>query len=112
MTNEDSPGGGGGAHRRSRLHDALSSATRRHVLHYFRVREDRTASVGELAAALADADGGVDDPALAELRLHHCSLPLLDEIGVIDYDSEAGAVRYRGEADLESLLSEGPATLE
>lgn len=88
--------------RRNALLNALADRPRRAVVSYLRDATSDGASVATLADAIATPDGsGPDDVAT---RLHHDTLPRLDEIGVLEFDARSGTVVYRGDEDLEALL--------
>lgn len=38
------------------------------------------------------------------LELHHSTLSRLADLGALEYDERTGAVRYRGDLELEALL--------
>ena len=74
-------------------HRLLSSERRRVALEVFD-SWGAPYELGELAAAVAsmEADDGEPDDAHVEeaaVMLHHVHLPMLSEIGVIEYDEEA-----------------------
>lgn len=81
---------------------ALADGRRRAVVSSLRdATSDRT-SVATLAAAIAPPDGS--DPEDVAIRLHHETLPRLDEIGVLEFDPQSGSIVYRGDEDLEAVL--------
>jgi len=87
----------------SQLLRALASDTRRAA-----VRELQDAplrSLDELASAVAN-DTNTDLTALdrSRQRLHHCHLPLLEEVGVVVYDTDEDIVEYTENDTLEAIL--------
>ena len=51
----------------------------------------------ELAAAISDREAGrrSEPQRRLEVRLHHVHLPMMADVGVIDYDSEANRIEPR-----------------
>lgn len=88
--------------RIDRSYDLLSHAYRRQVL--YALREDGTATAGELADALLTAGlADVRDRALAALV--HTHLPKLDDYGIVAYDRDDGVVALAdGVSRLEPFL--------
>lgn len=77
------------AERIDRSYDLLSHGYRRRIL--YALREDGTATAGELAdAVLAAGLADARDRALAALV--HTHLPKLDDHGVVEYDRDDGVV--------------------
>jgi DNA-binding transcriptional ArsR family regulator len=77
---------------------ALESVQRRRLLSFLLGETEST--IGELAAVLAgwDAAGAETmatpgDHEAITLQLVHVHLPMLDEVGLVDYDSDRGDVR-------------------
>lgn len=95
----------GGTMSTGELHAMLASGDRRHVLRYFRERDEDVATLEELADYLVARDGGFDDPAEAAVVLHHATLPKLAESVAIDYDPRTNVIRYRGPSRLGALIS-------
>ena len=95
------------------LYRALASEQRRRLLSYLLDGEERT--VEEIATVLtgwqAAESGSMQTAADREqvhIELFHSHLPLLDEIGVIRYDEDRGAVEIESlDPAVESLLAEG-----
>lgn len=72
-------------------HRVLSSARRRVVLD---VLEDRRTEVAldDLSAAVASQEDDVASTKRVGITLHHEHLPMLDDVGLVDYDAEARRV--------------------
>jgi hypothetical protein len=87
------------------LHAVLMSEDRRRVLQFFLERDERVATMDEVANHLAAPDGGFEEPERAKVALHHALLPKLADTGVLEYDSQSNRTRYRGHKRLEALLS-------
>ena len=86
------------------VHDALSTALRRHAVQYLVNADDDVASIEDLADYLGNQE---DIPKARErnyLRLHHMALPTLAAKGFIDYDERNGVIRYREHPVLEQVL--------
>lgn len=106
MTNERRTGEG--ALSTGELHSILASPDRRHVLEFFREREEPVATVEDIADYLVERDDGFDDQTEARIVLHHAALPKLSESVAFDYDHRTGVVRYRGPTRLDTLLPDAP----
>ena len=81
----------------SERHRLLSAERRRATL---RVLEERSLPIGldVLADAVLERERGVDSPGPASaeavrITLHHKHLPLMTDLGVIDFDPDAQQVR-------------------
>lgn len=57
------------------------------VLEDVHTREDTVVSLDDLVASLDVETDAFDDRRRLAVRLHHVTLPTLDEAGVIDYDA-------------------------
>lgn len=86
---------------RDALLSALTNQHCRFVIAYFRNASEDHASVDDVAAALARRDHA-DETQIA-IRLHHVTLPKLDDIGLVDYDARTKTVRYYGHSRLEHV---------
>lgn len=73
--------------------EALADGHRRRVLYYL-LETDGAASVDDLVRHLADRTEA--DPDTVPIRLHHATLPLLDDRDLVDYDPSGRQVRYSG----------------
>jgi hypothetical protein len=81
------------------VHDVLRNDRRRLLIEVLREEGD-TASVSDLAEAVAARESGTEpDPAPTAKRqsvyvsFHQTHLPKLDSLGIVEYDSAAGDVR-------------------
>lgn len=85
------------------IRDILSAESRKNALVFFseNSREDYTRR--EVADYLADIVG--KDVDRVETRLHHIDLPMLENADIIEYDSTEGSIRYKGDTDVEGILS-------
>lgn len=74
----------------------------REALTHLGGRSDGATSLAALASDCGDdAVGGRADPAV---RLHHVTLPKLDDVGLVDYDADGRTVRYLAGEDTERWL--------
>lgn len=79
----------------------LGDAQCRAVLRYFCEASEQTTTVTTLASRLTGLDGDTDQTAL---RLHHRTLPRLDDGGLIDYTPVDHTVRYRANEEVGSWV--------
>jgi hypothetical protein len=90
--------GGKGSLEESEIHDVLRNDRRRLTLDCLREAEPGEMSVRQLSEDVATLETG-EDPAPRNKRqsvyvsLHQTHLPKLDDLGIVDYDSESKAVR-------------------
>jgi hypothetical protein len=93
----------------------LCCRRRRHILHYLR-QEDREVSLRELSMQLAAWENDVNVDAVTHKQrmrtytaLRQSHLPKLDENGIVEFDSSAGAVELTDDAsELEVYLDVVP----
>lgn len=85
------------------LLEAMADELNRRVLASLSAGSDDVVSLNELVDGVVSGSDGRDAERVA-IRLHHVSLPKLDEAGVLDYDAEENVVRYSPTPDVESLL--------
>ena len=94
------------------LFDVLSDARRRYALHYLLGTADGVTNVETLAeeiAAWERATGRADAPAEdVMVDLHHAHLPLLVDVGLVEYDERSGAVRYRDRHPVRDCFERTP----
>lgn len=81
----------------SECHKVLSVRRRRVVLEVLGEREGAL-DLDDLAVAVARRETETDDPAQETidnvvLTLHHKHLPMMDDLGVVEYDSATQAIR-------------------
>lgn len=100
---------GGGSADANRIDDvlqALSHPTRRDVIECLIDCPQETMTLDELAENLMarrDVERYNDRHGL-EMMLHHVHVPKLADHQVVEYDSRTRRVRYRGNAEFETLL--------
>lgn len=82
------------------LLSTLSNQHCRSVLSYFSDTTEESASLDDLATALAHHDPA-DENQIA-IQLHHTMLPRLENTGIVDYDARTTTVRYHGHSQLEN----------
>lgn len=104
-TSPDETAGGAGKKplTNDRLFDLLSRRERRQVVELLQ-DADGPVDLTTLAAHVETGGGDAVDRRTVT-SLDHVHLPRLAEAGVVDYDREAGTVRYRGNRRLESVLA-------
>lgn len=88
----------------SSLFDAVAAEHRRSVLECLSSSSSEVFSVSELADYVAANRPPVADAEQAAVRLHHVSLPKLDDVGLLEYDPRSRSVRYRGNSRVADLL--------
>jgi len=86
------------------VYEILANPRRRGTIrHLTETAAGRVVSLGDLAAAIAVEETGQSPPPRARREsvynsLHQTHLPKLDELGILEYDREARAVRIRDSA--------------
>lgn len=98
MNHQNSP-------RHDEVDDLLTVLTDEHcraTLSHFEETAAATATVGDLADEISTQLGS--DPERVAIRLHHATLPRLDDAGIVDYGPRSNTARYRGHSELESLM--------
>lgn len=93
---------------------ALAQARNRHVLRFFIETDTNEVPVTTLAEYVAEQSTTPhrNDPQRTEMRLHHTSLPQLDELSILTYDAEAGVVRKAREPIVPPDLKNDVLTLD
>ena len=90
----------------------LSDARRRYTLHHLLGSEDGVADIGTLAERIAAWERATDrrDASVADvvIDLHHAHLPLLADVGLVEYDERSGAVRYRDRKPVRDCFERTP----
>lgn len=87
------------------LLSTLADGDGRAVLRYFRSSANDVATVDDVAERLYARGGRTAPREEIVVRLHHSTLPKLDDRGYVDYDARSGTVRYRRHAGVERLLT-------
>lgn len=83
----------------------LRDRRRRLVLQYFSELLGVGTDLGRIADYVHQRETGNDqDRRGIETQLHHVHLPILDSLGVIEYDHRTGNVRYIGSDTLERIV--------
>lgn len=88
----------------SRLLKAVADQRRRTVLYTLEESDADVTSLDDFADEIALQDSQFNDPEKVRLVLHHKDLPKLAELGLLDYDSRSGTVRYRSDPTIEEFL--------
>ncbi len=77
------------------IFDALTAVQRRYVLHYLAGTE--VVTLGELAEWVARQDEVDEDAERTAIMLHHGHLPMLTDVGLVEYDPATRTVEARPE---------------
>lgn len=89
------------------LLNVLADHYRRCVLKYLRQVDGQTASleavVNHVYAVTSNRMGERPDHDAIRLTLQHLHLPILEDRGIIDYDTRSRTIRYRPNNRLEAL---------
>lgn len=101
-----------GSHEVSLSLDAILSLLadphRRDFLRYLVETPGETCSLDECVSHLVQRNAERDDKRRSRdqvgTMLHHQHIPMLDDAGVLEYDSRSQEIRYRGHDQLESWL--------
>ena len=85
----------------------LSDQFRRQILYSAVERDDEVIQYPEVVDYLIDCNSGMghDDRERIKIKLHHSSLPRLEETGVIEHDSRSETIRYCGDSLLEKYIT-------
>lgn len=101
------PGSNGPDERSSRAVDEtlriLENPLRRDIIDCCASSTEQILDIEELADTVAIARDDTDRDELLT-ALHHHHLPLLAEMGVIDFDHQGGQLRYRPDERIETWL--------
>jgi hypothetical protein len=83
--------------RENQVYRSLASERRRNIIRYFEATEQVTVTINELAEYIANQETDVQpsDHETIVLDLSHVHLPLLADIGVLDFERESNTVCYR-----------------
>ncbi|MDF9745046.1 DUF7344 domain-containing protein [Natrinema salsiterrestre] len=89
------------------VYQSVANQRRRTVLTYLEEASDDAASLDQLVDHVVDQETHSPGPDRESvlIDLYHCQLPMLDEAGVIDFDSQTETVQYRGHREVERLFS-------
>ncbi len=83
---------------------------RRQALHHLRHETNGQTTIDDLIDALSDSESGPHDQQIDReelaIQLHHVHLPKLTEVGVVDFDTTEGTVRYQPDEQIERILDE------
>jgi len=92
--------------RRTRDRDGglLTDHRRRLVIRYFQEQTDDTAACLDVARYVSTHSSGDPDPETVAARLHHDTLPRLEQTDLVEYDPESRTARYRGAEELSALV--------
>lgn len=85
------------------LLSVLADCYCRSLLWYFQHSPGEVYETSNLATKIAQQE--VEEVDRIVIQLRHSTLPRLEDVGVIDYDSRNNTVRYLGHPDLEALLN-------
>lgn len=80
----------------TRLLAVLAQSQSRRVVRHFVHSDDTTATLAEVATAVAEMDASADSEHTL-ITLHHATLPKLSAAGIVTYDPIERRVRYEGE---------------
>lgn len=105
MSDTTASGGQSRAQRLDRSVRALADEHRRDIVRYFRARSTETASLEALTEHVIENSSPTPPRTEVRTTLHHQSVPLLAEAGIVDYDQRNNLVRYCPPEDIEWLLT-------
>ncbi|MGB9952705.1 MULTISPECIES: ArsR family transcriptional regulator [unclassified Haloarcula] len=98
--------------------EVLADWRRRAVCRYFASSDRTAADVGALASAISElggtstVDAADTSPATIRAQLEEQHLPMLHQIGLIDYDERSGAVKYWGSPTVEKWADHAAAVTQ
>lgn len=72
------------------------------VLRYFDRRSTDVATVDELTEVVCERTQSDTGEQTVAIQLHHSTLPKLDDVGLVDYDSRSRTVRHVGPPTMEA----------
>lgn len=105
MVDISTSGGQPGTRRLDRSLRALADEHRRDIVRYFRARSTETATLEALTEHVIENSSPTPPQTQVRTMLHHQSVPLLAEAGIVDYDRRNNLVRYCPPEDIEWLLT-------
>lgn len=91
--------------RLDELFEALADTQRRQVVRYFQRTEDDVASIDDLVDFAIETGSTEATRPQLEQTFRHLTLPKLADLGVVEYDTRSGAVRYHGSPALERVFT-------
>lgn len=84
------------------IFELLKNARRREVIQYLGRQEDETATLSDLAEHIAALENEIEVTQLSSdqrkrvyIGLYQCHLPKMDDMGVIDFDSNRGTIELK-----------------
>jgi hypothetical protein len=96
----------------------LKNQRRRNVLLYLKQHED-PASLGDLSEFIAAKENGKEEAALtsqerkrAYVGLYQCHLPMMDDVGVVDFNKDRGIISLTPRAEVLDSYLDGPSPSE
>lgn len=84
--------------------ELVADEHRRRVIQYVRHESGGESTIDEVADELCRTEDGQTDRNELLIRLHHTHLPKLADTGILEYNHQSGAIRYRGDERLEHVL--------
>ena len=88
--------------------ELVADRNRRRIIQHLRNVTEREVDIDTLIDHLHDGEpiSVAERPSRTQtsIQLHHDHLPKLEYHGVIEYESEREVVRYRSDAEIESIL--------
>lgn len=83
----------------------LGNRRRRRIIGYLHETVDNSATFDELVDSVVEDETNSPRPDEHSVAadLHHVHLPMLDDVGIGDYDARTKTVRYHGHSHIEQL---------
>ncbi|SDR16538.1 DUF7344 domain-containing protein [Natronobacterium texcoconense] len=85
--------------------EAVAEQHRRLTLRYLEGATDGVASIEEIAEYVAAESSKHRTPERATIRLHHATLPALENASLVTFDPHSGAVEYHRDPLVEKVLA-------
>lgn len=85
--------------------DVLSNEYRRTVLYHLEASSNGESTIDSLAERVVAVDTEYENRDRAVTRLYHTTLPMLEDVGLVEYDVRSDSVRYRSDPLFELFLS-------
>lgn len=93
----------------------VADRRRRQAIHHLRHEADGNTTIDDLVDRMhdggLDADGHPTDREQLAIQLYHAHLPKLADYGVVEFEPENGAIRYRPDEQFETVLDALPDEL-